>query len=127
MEWGRGDGKAARNVIIFFLIIYLFFFLLFRATLIAYGGSQARGQIGAIAASLHHSSQQRWIPDPLNEARDQTRILKDTSQIRFCCTTAGAPRNIIINTSYEHMSSCRNQDCDRNKYFFLVLIMNIFV
>ena len=28
---------------------------LFRATPMAYGGSQARGQIGAVAARLHHS------------------------------------------------------------------------
>ena len=32
-----------------------FFFLLFRADPVAYGGSQARGPIGAEAASLHHS------------------------------------------------------------------------
>ena len=38
--------------------IYLFihlFILLFRATPMAYGSSQARGQIGATAASLRHS------------------------------------------------------------------------
>ena len=36
---------------------YIFFlsFCLFRATSAAYGGSQARGRIGAVAASLHHS------------------------------------------------------------------------
>ena len=38
--------------------------------------------------NLHHSSQQRWVPNLLNEARDQTRILMDTSWIRFCCATA---------------------------------------
>ena len=32
-----------------------FFFFFFRAALAAYGGSQARGLIGAIAAGLHHS------------------------------------------------------------------------
>ena len=32
-----------------------FFFGLFRALLAAYGGSQARGQIEAAAANLHHS------------------------------------------------------------------------
>ena len=32
-----------------------FSFCLFRAAVAAYGSSQARGQIGAIAASLHHS------------------------------------------------------------------------
>ena len=34
---------------------FFFFFLLFRATPVAYGGSQARGQIGVTAASLYHS------------------------------------------------------------------------
>ena len=30
---------------------------------------------------LHHSSRQPWIPDPLSEARDQTHILMDISQV----------------------------------------------
>ena len=34
---------------------YLFIYLSFRATPIALGDSQARGQIGAVAISLHHS------------------------------------------------------------------------
>ena len=34
---------------------FFFFFLLFRATPVAYGSSQASGQTGAIAAGLHHS------------------------------------------------------------------------
>ena len=34
---------------------FFFFFLLFRAIPTAYGNSQARGQIGAAPASLHHS------------------------------------------------------------------------
>ena len=29
---------------------------------------------------LHHSSQQHWILNPLNEARDRTHILMDNSQ-----------------------------------------------
>ena len=33
---------------------------------------------------LHHSSQQPWILNPLSKARDQTRILMDTSQVRYC-------------------------------------------
>ena len=39
------------------LFIYLFFclFVFPRATPLAYGGSQARGLIRAVAASLHHS------------------------------------------------------------------------
>ena len=31
------------------------FFLLFRTALVECGSSQARGRIGAVAASLHHS------------------------------------------------------------------------
>ena len=73
-----------------------FLILLFRATPTACGGSQARGQIGPTAASLYtatakwdpshnhdlyQSSWQHWILNPLSEARDQTRVLMDTSQV----------------------------------------------
>ena len=34
---------------------FYFYFLLFRATLMAYGGSQARGLIRATSASLHYN------------------------------------------------------------------------
>ena len=47
----------------------------------AFGSSQARGPIRAIAASLHHSSWQCQILNPLSEARDRTRVLMNTSQI----------------------------------------------
>ena len=74
---------------------HFFFFCLFRATPRAYGSSQARGSIGAAAAGLcttvpnhiydlHCSSPQCRILNLLSEARDQTHILMDTSQIRFC-------------------------------------------
>ena len=33
---------------------------------------------------LHHDSRQCCILKPLNEARDQTCILMDTSQIHYC-------------------------------------------
>ena len=59
----------------------------------AYGGgsSQPRGQTGAGAAGLHHSSRQRQILNPLSEARDWTCVLMDPSQIHFCCATTGTP------------------------------------
>jgi len=75
---------------------FLVFILFFRAKPAAYEGSQARGLIRAVAPSLHHShnkaghvcnlhhsSQQSRIPNPLNEARDQTQDLMDTNQIHF--------------------------------------------
>ena len=73
---------------------YLFFF--FRVTSVAYGSSQARGRIGAAAASLclshsHTRSEPCLWPTPqliampvLNlpsKARDQTGILMDTSRL----------------------------------------------
>ena len=45
-----------RSLVLLTSIVYLFLCLcLFRATPTAYGGSQARGPIGAVAAGLHHS------------------------------------------------------------------------
>ena len=85
-----------------------FLFLLFRATpAAAYGGSQARGRIGATAVGLHHShsnegsepylqpthsSRQCRILNPPREARDPTRNLMVPRRIRFCCAMTGTPR-----------------------------------
>ena len=41
--------------------------------------------------NLHHSSWQCWTLNPLRKAGDQTRILMDTSWIRFCWATTGIP------------------------------------
>ena len=50
--------------ILIYIYIYMYIFiythiLFFRATPTAYGNSQARGQVGATAASLHHSHSHR--------------------------------------------------------------------
>ena len=58
-----------------------FFVFLFRAALAAYEGSQARDPIGAVAAGLHHSSQQRWILNPLSKTMDQTHNLMVPSRV----------------------------------------------
>ena len=48
--------KVNNRVKVFFLFLFFFFFfLLFRGTLVAYRGSQARGQIRTLATSLHQS------------------------------------------------------------------------
>ena len=81
---------------------------LFRAAPTAYGGFQARGQIGAVASglrhshsttssvcNLQHSSQQHWILNPLTEARDRTHNLMVPSQIRFHRATMGTPHSSV--------------------------------
>ena len=40
---------------------------------------------------LHHSSRQHWILNPPREARDQTCVLMDTSEIHFRWATTGTP------------------------------------
>ena len=44
-------------LVFFVVVVWLFFFvcLFFRATLVAYGGFQPRGRMGAVAAGLHQS------------------------------------------------------------------------
>ena len=44
-----------RAIVLFFFIIYFCLFAFSRAVATAYGGSQARGQIGAVAAGLRQS------------------------------------------------------------------------
>ena len=56
----------------------------FRASLMPYRGSQARGQIRAVPTGLHHRSPQHQILSSLSEAKDRTCVLMDASQIRFC-------------------------------------------
>ena len=52
-----------RHFMLFLLFIIFKFFIFSRAAPVAYVGSQARGLIGAVAASLRqsHSNQQRQI------------------------------------------------------------------
>ena len=45
---------------------------------------------------LHHSSRQRWILNPLSEARDRTCNLVVPSRIRFCCATMGTPHFLFL-------------------------------
>ena len=78
---------------------FFFFFWSFQGCTCSILGSQAGGQIGVVAASLHHShsnmgSQLHLQPtahlvampilNPLKEARNQICIPMDASQIHFC-------------------------------------------
>ena len=60
---------------------FVFVFSFFSTAPVAYGDSQARGRIRAVAAGLRRTSRQRQILNPLSKAKDQTLILMDTSQV----------------------------------------------
>ena len=92
--------------------------ILFRAAPMAYGGSQARGLIRAIAAGLHHStamqdsnhicdlhhrSWQHRIINPLSEARNWTLNLMVPSWICFCCAMMGTQGNDYFVTGWKFM------------------------
>ena len=69
---------------------FFFFFNLFRATPEVYGGSQARSQIEAIAASLHHSHSNSATytaahskAESLSKARNWPGILVDPSWFHY--------------------------------------------
>ena len=67
--------------------------------LLAYTTAIATADLSLIC-NLHHSSGQRWIADPLSEARDQTCNLMVPSQIRFHCAMTETPDIVIYNNIY---------------------------
>ena len=95
-----------------------FFLVFFRVVSAAHGCSQARGRIGATAASLvtatatqdlshvcdlHYSSRQYQILNLLSEARDWILILMGTSQVRYRWATTGTPKiNFLKNLIYNN-------------------------
>ena len=73
---------------------FFFFSVFFRAAPVAYGGSQARGQVGAVATCLHQSHSNAgskpclWptpqltaMLDPLSKSGDRTCVLMDASWV----------------------------------------------
>ena len=78
----------------------LFLLCFFRAPPAAYGSSQARGPIRAVAAGLTTALGNTRMPDPLREARAQTHILTDPSRI-----VSAKPRR-------EHTPSSRSLSLD---------------
>ena len=121
--------KSRESFYIFFFSVltfffFFFFFLLFRAAptacigfqglglkselqLLAYTTATATWDMSHIC-SLHHSSRQHRIPNPLSRARDRIRNLMVPCQICFRCTTSGTSR------------------CDNIcKFFILMIKLNI--
>ena len=96
------------------MLNYIFWGGLFRASPAVYGSSQARGQIGAAAASLgtpdlscicdlRCSSQQYQILNPLSEARDGTCNLIDDSQIVNAEPQQELPKLYILMVSVQQV------------------------
>ena len=84
--------ERIRNSVALKESFFFFLFVSFRATTRACGSSQARGWIRTYTTAtamrdpshicgLRCPSQQRWILNPLSEARDRTLILMDASQV----------------------------------------------
>ena len=104
------DGLCLFALFLFiYLFIYVFVFGPFRATPTACGGLIGAMELQLPAytratampdpshiCGLHHSSQQRWILNPLSKARDWTRNLTVSGQIHFCCATMGTPWTVSL-------------------------------
>ena len=60
---------------------------------LAYARATATWDLSHVC-NLHHSSQQRQIPDPLIEARDWICVFLDASQIYYCWATTGTPESV---------------------------------
>ena len=92
---------------------FCFVFLSFLGHTAAYGNSQARGQIRAVAAGLHPQTQphrtqapsatytisatpqlmQCWILNTPSEARGRTHVFTDNSQVCYHWATTGNPKS----------------------------------
>ena len=72
--------------------------------------------------NLHHSSQQYQIINPLTEARDQTHIFMDTSQVHYHRATMGTPLPFIC-----LIISMKIFMCNPLQYLFIYLFVCLFV
>ena len=76
LAWKKWQGRPGRPLFRHILFLYiLFIYFVFRAAPAAYGGSQARGPIGAVATSLHHSHNSARSEQGLRSAPQLTALL----------------------------------------------------
>ena len=104
------------------------------------GSPQATGQIGATAAGLPHShskgdpscicnlhcsSRQHQISNPLSEARDQTHVLMDTSQVhqRWATTRAPAFAAFSVYVTY----TCKSGRASSFQFFLVCSCLTLFI
>ena len=66
------------------------------------------------SCKLHHCLWQRWILNPLSEARDRTHVLMDTGWVRYCWAMTGT----LFTFYFEIVSSlCKSCKKSKKKYF----------
>ena len=105
------------SLVIFQKCYFIIFLFLFMALPVAYGSSQARGQIEAAAAGLCHShsnwgSELRLQPtlqlvaaptlNPQCDTKDRTCILMDTSWVCYCWAMTGNAPSPTFDKLYFH-------------------------
>ena len=105
------------------LVLKSFFF--FRATVVAYGSSWARGRMNQSCScrptpqtqqhripshicNLHHNSWHCQILNPLSKARDPTYISLDTSRVCYHWLTMGTPGFEIFESASVFKAYCIN-------------------
>ena len=64
------DSKILKHLVCFIFCGFFFFFVFLRATPMAYGSSQARAQVLAVATPLHHVHSNTASFNLLSKARD---------------------------------------------------------
>ena len=113
---GSGSGYPCSILtpfLLLFLLLFCFVFL-FRATPVAHGSFQARGQIGAATyatalpdpshiCKLCCSLPQCQILNPLSKAMDWTYILMDTSQVLYLLSHDGNTLAPLLLNWYGHL------------------------
>ena len=82
--------------------------------LLAYSTATATPDLSHVC-DLYHSSPQCWTLNPMSEARDQTHIFMDTSQVRYHWATIGTPQSrhfrnkwVVNSVSFVRSFSSRN-------------------
>ena len=98
-EWPKKwqKDKQTNKKTILFLFIYLLFCLFRASPVAAYATATATQNLSHIC-DLHHSSQQRWILNPLSRARGQTLIFMDISWFHYHWAITGTPKSILDDT-----------------------------
>ena len=116
--WSLSGFKYIALVLYQIPKIFIILLLLFRAAPKAYGGSQARGSIGATAATLHHShSNTGSAPDTLHikPGFGQTVIflcqvyvpLCLKALVNGCCLSRGSLRRVRSKANYPLLQQSR--------------------